>query len=200
MTRSPLFLFYAQRGQRDHLTLITYSAVKETERKRREKGRERVREREREGESSGAYLKSHRILLSRGHTQVLSPRCVLSFFTPHSLPPPLLVSKTSCLVFLLHSGPPLWTCIRQTSLLFCPYCAYTPSSAYELGLNENKCGRREKGNGVSMMGPIRPSETYAPYPHSQPRQTSLPLQRVVGNPRAASFSVCGQDKVHLKPG
>lgn len=46
MTRSPLFLFYAQRGQRDHLTLITYSAVKETERKEEREG-------EREGEGEG---------------------------------------------------------------------------------------------------------------------------------------------------
>lgn len=66
------------------------------------------------------------------HTQVLSPRCVLSSSILHSPPPPLLVSKTQAWFSFQHSRPPPRTCIRQASLLFCLNYAYTPSSACEL--------------------------------------------------------------------
>lgn len=52
--------------------------------------------------------------------------------------------------------------------------------------NKNKRGRREKGNGISMMGPIRP---FTSCPNSQPRHSSPRLQRAVGNPRTANISL-----------
>lgn len=149
-----LFLLTAQRDQRGHIIPIPRFVVKEADRERE------------------AYLESHRAVpLPAEHTGALGPRCE-RLPRLHSPPPPLLVSKTQPWFSLRHSGLPPGT-VSDRPLFSSVWIVPTPRAVpVNWTESENKRGRREKGNGVSMMGPVRPSTTGTSYLRSQTGQTS----------------------------
>lgn len=166
-----LFLLTTQRDQRDHIILIPHFVVKETD---RERGLSGVTQ------STNCY--------QRNTHEPWAPGVSLSLIL-RSPPPPLLVSKTQPWFSLQHSGPPPGT-LSDRPLFSSVWIVPTPRAVpVNWTESENKRGRREKGSGVSMMGPVRPSTVGTSYLRSQPRQTSPLLWGIVGNPRTANFSV-----------